>query len=145
MLAVFLPLLRTGRLGYPLNWRSCLIMVGAVHARVKQGVHCWVWHSRRIMVTAMHAQLGALTASRLQAWGGLRGAVGLAMSLFILLDPLIVNGQYKALCVFFMGWMALLTVGGGFCWAWGRMDDAGASSAWVLSERAVCGLCGLPG
>jgi NhaP-type Na+/H+ or K+/H+ antiporter len=43
-------------------------------------------------------------------WAGLRGAVGVAMSLFIFLDPLIIDAQYKAHCLFFMAVMAFSTV-----------------------------------
>jgi NhaP-type Na+/H+ or K+/H+ antiporter len=43
-------------------------------------------------------------------WAGLRGAVGVAMSLFIFLDPLITDAQYKAHCLFFMVIMAFSTV-----------------------------------
>ena len=43
-------------------------------------------------------------------WAGLRGAVGVAMSLFIFLDPLITDAQYKAHCLFFMVVMAFSTV-----------------------------------
>lgn len=60
------------------------------------------------------AHLLVLTACT-QSWAGLRGAVGLAMSLLILLDPLVPNESFKAHCVFYMGWMALLTVWDGPC------------------------------
>ncbi|WIA14531.1 hypothetical protein OEZ85_003050 [Tetradesmus obliquus] len=43
-------------------------------------------------------------------WAGLRGAVGVAMSLFILFDPLITSDEYKAHCVFHMALMAFATV-----------------------------------
>ncbi|WIA34707.1 hypothetical protein OEZ86_013018 [Tetradesmus obliquus] len=43
-------------------------------------------------------------------WAGLRGAVGVAMSLFILFDPLIKSDEYKAHCVFHMALMAFATV-----------------------------------
>ncbi len=36
--------------------------------------------------------------------------VGVAMSLFILFDPLIVSHEYKAHCVFYMALMAFSTV-----------------------------------
>jgi NhaP-type Na+/H+ or K+/H+ antiporter len=43
-------------------------------------------------------------------WAGLRGAVGVAMSLFIFLDPLIKDEAYKVRCLFFMALMAFATV-----------------------------------
>lgn len=43
-------------------------------------------------------------------WAGLRGAVGVAMSLFIFLDPLITDEAYKVRCIFFMALMAFATV-----------------------------------
>jgi NhaP-type Na+/H+ or K+/H+ antiporter len=52
---VFLPLLSTGRVGYPMTWRTALVMT----------------------------------------WAGLRGAVGVAMSLFVVLDPLIESTEFK--------------------------------------------------
>ena len=44
------------------------------------------------------------------SWSGLRGAVGLALSLFVLLDPLIANQQFRVLSFFFMGAITLLTL-----------------------------------
>ncbi|KAF6265731.1 Sodium/hydrogen exchanger family-domain-containing protein [Scenedesmus sp. NREL 46B-D3] len=69
-MAVFYPLLSTGRIGYAMNWRTATVMI----------------------------------------WAGLRGMVGVAMSLFILFDPLITSDEYKAHCVFFMAIMAFATV-----------------------------------
>ncbi|MGV2390185.1 MAG UNVERIFIED_CONTAM: hypothetical protein LVR29_23800 [Microcystis novacekii LVE1205-3] len=43
-------------------------------------------------------------------WAGLRGAVGVTMSLFIFLDELILDERYKYLCLFFMALMAFITV-----------------------------------
>eukprot|EP00878_Enallax_costatus_P006804 GHUV01007132.1.p1 GENE.GHUV01007132.1~~GHUV01007132.1.p1 ORF type:complete len:889 (+),score=286.27 GHUV01007132.1:1018-3684(+) len=43
-------------------------------------------------------------------WAGLRGAVGVAMSLFILVDTKISSDEYKAHCVFYMAVMAFATV-----------------------------------
>jgi NhaP-type Na+/H+ or K+/H+ antiporter len=43
-------------------------------------------------------------------WGGLRGAVGMVMSLFIFLDTRIHNASFQSYCVFYMGTMAFLTV-----------------------------------
>ena len=40
-------------------------------------------------------------------WSGLRGAVGLALSLFLLLDDLIPSLRYRTLCFFFMGMIAV--------------------------------------
>ena len=69
-IAFFFPILSSGRVGYPLDWRKAIVMV----------------------------------------WAGLRGAVGVAMSLFIFVDPLIVDEHYKAHCIFFMVLMAFATV-----------------------------------
>ncbi|KAF6258312.1 hypothetical protein COO60DRAFT_1132229 [Scenedesmus sp. NREL 46B-D3] len=69
-IAMFYPLMRSGRVGYALTWRTAAVMV----------------------------------------WAGLRGSVGVAMSLYILFDPLISNDQYKAHCVFYMALMACSTV-----------------------------------
>lgn len=69
-IALFYPLLSTGRIGYRLTWQSAIFMT----------------------------------------WAGLRGAVGVAMSLFILLDPLIESEEFKAHCVFYMALMAASTV-----------------------------------
>ncbi len=54
-IAVFYPLLSTGKIGYPMTPRTALVMV----------------------------------------WAGLRGAVGVAMSLFVLFDPLIESAEFK--------------------------------------------------
>jgi NhaP-type Na+/H+ or K+/H+ antiporter len=43
-------------------------------------------------------------------WAGLRGAVGLALSLFLLLDNAIPDIEYRTLAFFFMGMMAALTL-----------------------------------
>ena len=56
--------------GYPLSWRSALVMV----------------------------------------WGGLRGAVGMVMALFIFLDTQILDASFKSYCIFYMGTMAFFTV-----------------------------------
>jgi NhaP-type Na+/H+ or K+/H+ antiporter len=56
--------------GYPLSWRSALVMV----------------------------------------WGGLRGAVGMVMALFIFLDTRIHDASFKSYCIFYMGTMAFFTV-----------------------------------
>jgi hypothetical protein len=56
--------------GYPLSWRSALVMV----------------------------------------WGGLRGAVGMVMALFIFLDTRIHDSRFKSYCIFYMGTMAFFTV-----------------------------------
>jgi NhaP-type Na+/H+ or K+/H+ antiporter len=56
--------------GYPLSWRSALVMV----------------------------------------WGGLRGAVGMVMALFIFLDTKIHDSSFKSYCIFYMGTMAFFTV-----------------------------------
>eukprot|EP00775_Hariotina_reticulata_P007049 gene7049-7263_t len=61
-IAVFFPLLSTGRVGYAMTWKTAVVMVGV------------------------------------------------AMSLFILLDQLIDNHEYKAHCVFYMAVMAFATV-----------------------------------
>jgi len=44
------------------------------------------------------------------SWSGLRGAVGLALSLFVLLDTRIANEQFRVLSFFFMGAITLLTL-----------------------------------
>lgn len=49
-------------------------------------------------------------AALFMVWAGLRGAVGVAMSLFVLLDPLINDDDFKAHCVFYMALMAFSTV-----------------------------------
>ncbi len=43
-------------------------------------------------------------------WAGLRGAVGMTIALFILLDAKIGDAAFKAHCVFYMGTMAFATV-----------------------------------
>ncbi len=43
-------------------------------------------------------------------WGGLRGAVGMVMSLFIFLDTKIYDPSFKSYCIFYMGTMAFFTV-----------------------------------
>ena len=40
-------------------------------------------------------------------WSGLRGAVGLALSLYLLLDDLIPDLRYRTVCFLFMGMMAV--------------------------------------
>eukprot|EP00775_Hariotina_reticulata_P012274 gene12274-12411_t len=63
--------------GYPLTWKSALVMV----------------------------------------WGGLRGAVGMVMALFIFLDDKIHDDKFRSYCIFYMGTMAFFTVliNGGTC------------------------------
>ncbi|GBF87432.1 hypothetical protein Rsub_00143 [Raphidocelis subcapitata] len=51
-----------------------------------------------------------LRTAAVMVWAGLRGAVGVAMSLFVLFDPLIESEEFKAHCVFYMAAMAFLTV-----------------------------------
>lgn len=41
----------------------------------------------------------------MQVWAGLRGAVGLSLSLFVLLDNQIEDLRYRTLSFFFMGMM----------------------------------------
>lgn len=41
----------------------------------------------------------------MQVWAGLRGAVGLSLSLFVLLDNSIEDLRYRTLSFFFMGMM----------------------------------------
>lgn len=50
-------------------------------------------------------------------WGGLRGAVGMVMGLFIFLDNKIYDSSFKSYCIFYMGTMAFFTVliNGGTC------------------------------
>ncbi|WIA41790.1 hypothetical protein OEZ86_009122 [Tetradesmus obliquus] len=43
-------------------------------------------------------------------WGGLRGAVGMVMALFIFLDTRIHDASFKSYCIFYMGTMAFFTV-----------------------------------
>lgn len=43
-------------------------------------------------------------------WGGLRGAVGMVMALFIFLDQSIHDPSFKSYCIFYMGSMAFFTV-----------------------------------
>jgi hypothetical protein len=45
-----------------------------------------------------------------KVWGGLRGAVGMVMALFIFLDTRIHNSRFKSYCIFYMGTMAFFTV-----------------------------------
>ena len=45
-------------------------------------------------------------------WSGLRGAVGLALSLYLLRDDLITDIRYRTLCFFFMGMIAVRASGG---------------------------------
>lgn len=43
-------------------------------------------------------------------WSGLRGAVGLSLALFILLDDQIADEKYRTLTFFFMGCVTFLTI-----------------------------------
>lgn len=43
-------------------------------------------------------------------WGGLRGAVGLALALLVTLDPLIADPRFKAVVILHMGIMAVMTL-----------------------------------
>jgi NhaP-type Na+/H+ and K+/H+ antiporter len=47
-----------------------------------------------------------------QVWAGLRGAVGLSLSLFVLLDNSIEDLRYRTLSFFFMG---MMVSGASFC------------------------------
>lgn len=54
-------------------------------------------------------------------WGGLRGAVGMIMSLFIFLDTKIYDASFKSYCIFYMGTIAFFTG----MWGGGE-EEAGA-------------------
>jgi NhaP-type Na+/H+ and K+/H+ antiporter len=49
-------------------------------------------------------------------WGGLRGAVGMVMALFIFLDDKIHDNKFRSYCIFYMGTIAFFT---------GRSADTG--------------------
>ncbi|CAL8468287.1 g7827 [Coccomyxa elongata] len=51
-----------------------------------------------------------LTSAVLTAWSGLRGIVGLALALYVLLDPGIGNAAYRSQAFFFMSTTLVLTV-----------------------------------
>ena len=55
---------------------------------------------------------------------GLRGAVGLSLSLFVLLDRQISDTRFRSLAVFFMGAQALLT-----------LVIQGTTMPWLLQAR----------
>jgi NhaP-type Na+/H+ or K+/H+ antiporter len=74
--------------GYPLSWRSALVMV----------------------------------------WGGLRGAVGMVMALFIFLDTRIHDSRFKSYCIFYMGTMAFFTV----------LINGGSTKVGVLPLQETC-------
>ena len=44
-------------------------------------------------------------SATVMTWAGLRGAVGMCMALFILLDPRIPDPAYKTQCIFYMAVM----------------------------------------
>jgi NhaP-type Na+/H+ or K+/H+ antiporter len=60
-------------------------------------------------------------------WGGLRGAVGMVMALFIFLDTRIHDSRFKSYCIFYMGTMAFFTVliNGGSTKVGGGLTPAG--------------------
>ncbi|KAF8058312.1 NHX8 [Scenedesmus sp. PABB004] len=49
-------------------------------------------------------------SATVMVWGGLRGAVGMVMALFIFLDTKIHDASFKSYCIFYMGTMAFFTV-----------------------------------
>ena len=51
-----------------------------------------------------------LTSALLTAWSGLRGIVGLALALYVLLDARIENAAYRTQAFFFMSTTLVLTV-----------------------------------
>lgn len=51
-----------------------------------------------------------LTSALLTAWSGLRGIVGLALALYVLIDPAIGNVAYRMQAFFFMSTTLVLTV-----------------------------------
>ncbi len=51
-----------------------------------------------------------LTSAVLTAWSGLRGIVGLALALYVLVDPGIGNAAYRSQAFFFMSTTLVLTV-----------------------------------
>lgn len=57
---------------------------------------------------------------------GLRGAVGLSLSLFVLLDRQISDTRFRSLAVFFMGAQALLT-----------LVIQGTTMPWLLQVRLL--------
>ena len=63
------------------------------------------------------------------SWSGLRGAVGLSLALFVLLDDSIADEQFRSLSFFFMGVIAFLTV-----------MVQGVSMPWLLQVRHKCSI-----
>lgn len=62
-------------------------------------------------------------------WGGLRGAVGMVMALFVFLDEEIHNSKFRSYCIFYMGTMAFFTVlinGGTVKWLLKYVGPSGA-------------------
>lgn len=51
-----------------------------------------------------------LRKSLVMVWAGLRGAVGLALSLFVLFDGQIGDRSFRLLAFFFMGLIAAITI-----------------------------------
>lgn len=71
-------------------------------------------------------------------WSGLRGAVGLALSMFLLLDNLILDIRYRTLCFFFMGMIAVRFVEQGFAEQGLAAPFSGALSSWASVASGRC-------
>lgn len=77
-------------------------------------------------------------------WGGLRGAVGMVMALFVFLDEEIHNSKFRSYCIFYMGTMAFFTVlinGGTVKWL---LKYVGASGTRNLGLEPVCNTRNMP-
>lgn len=106
---LFYPLLSSGRVGYPMTWKTALFMVwaglrGAVSNKLGSfQTHGLCTHTVSPPTTTLLLCSGSIPLPVFVQ-------VGVAMSLFVLLDPLIASDEFKAHCVFYMAIMAFGTV-----------------------------------
>ena len=62
-------------------------------------------------------------------WAGLRGAVGLALSMFLLFEGRVSDRSFRLLAFFFMGMIAAITI-----------LVQGTTTSWLLEVTTPCGI-----
>ena len=87
-------------------WQSAPGGEELLHLQVLRAFMC-------LMAWPLFSWWGSITSFKetiVLAWSGLRGAVGLSLALFILLDDQIADQSYRTLTFFHMGCVAFLTI-----------------------------------
>lgn len=74
-----------------------------------------------------------LRKAAVMVWAGLRGAVGLALSMFLLFDGRVSDRSFRLLAFFFMGMIAAITI-----------LVQGTTTSWLLEVRSCGGVLFMP-